>query len=314
MLKMRSAWRWGSLLLALVVSRQLPAAAKAKFVPLGPGDHRREITVNGRLRSYLVHVPPKYRPDRPTPVVLAFHGAMMNGAMMADFTGLSQKADAANFVVVYPDGTGWGNILFFNASLPAKADGPVDDVAFTASLLDDLASVVKVDPKRVFATGLSNGGMMCHRLAAELSNRIAAIAPVGGTLALEQIRPTRPVSVIHFHGTADRIVPWDGSRFTPPTMRFRSVDQTIQAWRKADGCPAEPRTTTYPDLAKDGTTVIRKAYGPGKDGSEVVRVEIVGGGHTWPGQQPPVSFIGRSTMDVSANDLIWEFFLKHPMK
>lgn len=239
---------------------------------------------------------------------------MMNGAMMADFTGLSRKADAANFIVVYPNGTGFGEMLFFNASAPAKPDGPPDDVAFTAKLLDDLATVVNLDHERIFATGLSNGGMVCHRLAAELSDRIAAIAPVGGTLALEQIRPTRPVPVIHFHGTADQIVPMSGPRgFTPPTMRFRSVAQTIRAWTEADGCPNGPTTTTYPDLAKDGTTVTRKVYGPGKSGAEVVLIEIVGGGHTWPGQRPPVSFIGLSTMDVAANDLLWEFFLKHPM-
>lgn len=297
------------------VSTTRPATRAAEAGPLTPGDHRRELVVDGRNRSYLVHVPRQYNHDRPSPVVLAFHGALMNGSMMARFTGLNRKADAANFIVVYPNGTGLGETsLFFNASLPPGPDGPPDDVAFTSRLLDDLAIVMNVDPQRIFATGLSNGGMMCHRLAAELSGRIAAIAPVGGTLALPEVHPTRPVPVIHFHGTADAIVPMGGpAGRTPATMKFRSVAETIQTWVKANGCPDRPSTTEYADVADDGTTVIRKAYGPGKGGAEVVLVEVMGGGHTWPGQRPMAPFIGRATMDVAANDLLWEFFLKHPM-
>jgi polyhydroxybutyrate depolymerase len=285
-----------------------------------PGDHRRVIVVDGRARSYWVHVPPRYDTRRATPVVLAFHGALMNGVAMAAFTGLSAKADEAGFVVAYPNGMGFGEAaLFFNASAaPAAAGeaGPPDDVVFTARLLDDLGTVVNVDAKRVFATGLSNGGMMCHRLASELSDRIAAIAPVGGTLALAGVAPRRAVAVIHFHGTADTIVPVDGPRgATPPTMRFRSVADTIGAWVEADGCPAKPVVTRYPDAAPDdGTTVSRTVYGPGRDGAAVVLIEVAGGGHTWPGRTPPVTFIGRSTMDVAANDLLWEFFMRHPLK
>lgn len=299
-----------------VVPATRPATCASDPLPLTRGDHRRELVVDGRTRSYLVHVSPHYDDKKPSPVVLAFHGALMNGTMMATFTGLDRKADAANFIVVYPNGTGVGETsLFFNASLPGSREGPPDDVAFTAKLLDDLANVVNVDSRRVFATGLSNGGMMCHRLAAELSDRIAAIAPVAGTLALPQVHPTRPVSVIHFHGTADRIVPLGGPvGWTPARMQFRSVAETVQTWVEVNGCPNQPTTNECPDVAKDGTTVTRKVYGPGKNGAEVVLVVVTGGGHTWPGQQPMVSFLGRSTRDVAANDLLWEFFLKHPMK
>ena len=165
------------------------------------------------------------------------------------------------------------------------------------------------------ASGCSMGGMMCYRLAAELSERIAAIAPVAGTLAIETIAPKRPVPVMHFHGTADRMVP-----YTPPNartqrfLRFKSVEDTVQTWARINGCPREPTTTELPDIAHDDTKVTRTAYGPGKDGSEVVLFIIEGGGHPWPGQEPPVRFIGKSTKNMSANELIWEFFLKHPMK
>ena len=300
-----------------------PQAEDAAPAPLTPGDHRRELTAGGRARSYLVHVPPKYDATRPTPVVLAFHGAMMNARMMVSFSALSDKADEAGFVVVYPNGTGLGEAaLFWNAGAEPKADGrPPDDVAFVAALLDDLATVVNVDAKRVYAAGMSNGGMMCHRLAAELSDRIAAVAPVTGTLALpaKRVRPKRAVPVIHFHGTADTMVPFEGPRGGPRrgtavTLEFLSVAKTIDAWVEANGCPAEPAVNDLPDKADDGTTVTRTVYGPGRDGAEVVLVTVTGGGHTWPGQPPPVKFLGKSTADVSANDLLWEFFERHPMK
>jgi polyhydroxybutyrate depolymerase len=284
---------------------------------LGPGIHGRALVVDGRPRSYLVHVPPGYDPKKPTPVVLAFHGAFMNGMSMASFSGLSKKADQAGFIVVYPNGLGFAEaFLFFNAWATPGGPGkdPPDDVAFTGKLLDDLETVCNVDPKRIFATGMSNGGMMSNRLGAELSNRIAAIAPVSGTLAIDQIHPTRPVPVIMFHGTADTIVPFDGRKDAGPrSPKFKGVEDTVKAWVKADGCDPQPTTTTLPDVAHDGTIVKRQVYGGGKSGAEVVLYSIEGAGHTWPGRQPPAAFLGKSTADISANDLMWDFFQKHPM-
>jgi polyhydroxybutyrate depolymerase len=285
--------------------------------PLAPGDHTRTLQVDGRERSYLVHVPPKYDPKKPTPIVLILHGAGTNAQIMVRFCGMNKKADEAGFVAVYPNGTGTaGLFLTFNSGgLSGKmAEGKPNDVAFVAKLLDDLATVVKLDPKRVFATGMSNGGMMCYRLASELSDRIAAIAPVSGTMAIPDYKPKRPVPVIHFHGTADNIVPFNGPKGTPKFLTFRSVEETIRLCAKANGCPETPIQEDLPDKADDGTKVRKKTYGPGKDGAEVVLVEIEGGGHTWPGQEPPVRFIGKSTKDISANDLMWESFQKHPMK
>jgi polyhydroxybutyrate depolymerase len=292
--------------------------AASRPARLGAGDHVCEMVVDGWQRSYYVHVPKSYDAARPTPVVLAFHGAWMNGPMMAVFTGLNSKADAAGFIVAYPNGTGLAqSSLFFNAWAEPKEGGPPDDVKFTAKMIDDLEARLNVDPKRVYATGMSNGGMMCYRLAAELSERVAAIAPVGGTVAMGMKAPKRAVSVIHFHGTEDRLVPFNGkgsvfSRFVK--FRFTPIPEVIAMWVKIDGCPAEPKVTELPDKVEDGTRVVEKVYGPGKDGAEVVLVEIEGGGHTWPGKKPPVDFIGKSTMDISANDMIWDFFERHPMK
>ncbi len=269
------AWFGPVVVLALLAAPALaenPAAPTTRPAtrpaPLGAGTHRRELTVDNRLRSYLVHVPPAYDPAKPIPVVVAFHGAMMNAGLMVAFTGLNDKADQAGFVAVYPNGTGLGEIsLFFNASAAPAPGGPPDDVAFTAALLDDVASVVRVDPERVYATGMSNGGMMCHRVAAELSNRFAAVAPVAGTLALPEIHADRPVPVIHFHGTADKIVPFDGpTGRTPPTMKFRSVDDTMKAWARFDGCPEKPVVVDLPVIENDGTSAQRITWGRGRAG------------------------------------------------
>ena len=285
---------------------------------IGPGEHIRSLEVDGQTRSYLIHVPPCYDGSQPTPVVLAFHGAGTNGAIMALSSGLNSKADEAGFVVVYPNGTGKGNFfLVWNSGgfHGPNADQLPDDVKFVDHLLDDLATVVNADPKRVYATGMSNGGMMCYRLASELSERIAAVAPVAGTMAVDRPRAKRPVPVIHFHGTADRLVPFEGpAEKTTRFLSFKSVEETVRFWATANGCRRAPQKTDLPDTADDGTTVRRETYEPGKDGAEVVLYVIEGGGHTWPGQHWPVLLLGNTSSDISANDLIWEFFQKHPMK
>lgn len=283
--------------------------------PLAAGDHTRTLTVGGLKRTYLVHVPKGYDPKTPTPVVLALHGAAMNGPMMVSFSGLTEKSDAAGFVVVYPSGTGTGPFLTWNAGgfTGKMAEGKADDVAFIGKLLDDLATVVNVDEKRVYACGMSNGGMMCYRLAAELSDRIAAVAPVAGTVAIDESKPKRPVPVIHFHGSKDGIVPFEAAKGKAPFMKLKGVEESVQTWVKLNGCDEKPKAET---ISKDGDEmkVTRTTYGGGKGGSEVVLVVIEEGGHTWPGQQPPVGFIGKSAKNVSANDLMWEFFQRHKLK
>jgi polyhydroxybutyrate depolymerase len=155
---------------------------------------------------------------------------------------------------------------------------------------------------------------MCYRLAAELSDRIAAIAPVAGTIAIEESKPKRAVPVIHFHGTKDTFVPFEMAKGkTPAFMKFKGVEDSVQTWVKLNGCDEKSKMET---ISKEGDEmkVTRKTFGGGKDGAEVVLVVIDEGGHAWPGMTPPASFMGKSAKNVSANDLMWEFFQKHPMK
>lgn len=308
----RVKWVLGPLMMPGSIILVTACTVAASLLP--PGDHLRELRVGNQIRSYFIHIPPMYDSRRSTPVVLALHSAMMNGAAMARFCGLNEKADQSGFVAVYPNGT--GSTPFFLYWDAGGVRGRVsDDVSYVAKLLDDLATVVNVDSRRIFATGMSNGAMMCYRLAAELSERIAAIAPVAGTMAIEQCQPNRPVSILHFHGTKDGLVLFGGpDERTPKNIKFLSVDETMRAWVKINGCPQTPEVAELHRLSDDGTAVRRKGHGPGKDNSEVVLYVIEGGGHTWPGRDPRLRLLGKSTREISANDLMWEFFQKHPMK
>lgn len=316
MSRFRSLWSVMALAMLLCRASTAQEASPTNNDPLGPGDHTRTLMMGEQKRTYLVHVPKDYDPKKPAPVVLALHGAAMDGSMMVWFSGLNKKSEDSGFIVVYPSGMGVGPFRTWNAGgfSGKMAKGKADDVVFIGKLLDDLAVVVKVDEKRVYACGMSNGGMMCYRLAAELSDRIAEIAPVAGTIAIEESQPKRPVSVIHFHGSKDNIVPFEMTKGKSPSfMKLKGVEDSIQTWVKLNGCDEKPKDDV---VSKEGDEmkVTRKTYSGGKDGAEVVLIVIEEGGHTWPGEKPPVAFIGKSVTSISANDLMWEFFQKHPMK
>jgi polyhydroxybutyrate depolymerase len=252
-------------------------------------------------------------------VVLVFHGGASNAQQMVRFCGLNETADKHGFVVVYPSGTGRLNVtLTWNGGncCGYAMQQEVDDVGFTRAMLDDLGKVLNVDPKRVYATGMSNGAIMAYRLASEMSDRIAAIAPVAGPMGTDTCSPKRPVSVIHFQGTDDQFAPFEGGKGDRSLSQtdFYSVEHSVRAWVKANGCKGEPATEVLPDRARDGTKVTIKTYGGGKDGAEVVLVVIEGGGHTWPGKEPALKVLGKATKNVSANEVMWQFFEKHPMR
>jgi len=254
-------------------------------------------------------VPPGYDGKSLVPVVLVLHGFAQPPMTMAGFTGLNETSDREGFLVVYPGGTGFP--VRWNSGGFRGQSG--DDVGYIRAVIDDVIGSAPVDSRRVYATGMSNGAMMCYRLAAELSDKIAAIAPVAGTMAIPEAKPRRPVPVIHFHGTDDSMVGYEGpGGKVPDGMTFKSVDQSVRTWALLNGCPEQAMTTTVPDTNRDDDcTVECSVYGPGKDGAEVVLYTIRGGGHTWPGRKA-ARFLGASTLDIDASTLIWEFFQRHP--
>ena len=288
------------------------------ILPLNSGDHRRTLFHDNRERTYLVHVPAEYDGSRPWPVVFAFHGGATDAAAMSRFCGLTGKADRAGFIVVYPNGTGRReHLLTWNAGTCCGYAmwNNVDDVGFIGAVIDQLARETNIDLRRVYATGMSNGAMLAYRLAAELSERIAAIAAIAGPMATETCSPSRPVPIIHFHGTADEFAPFEGGIGARSIAHVykHSVEYTIGKWLVANDCPPEPSVERLPLIEDDNMPVVKKVYGPGRDGAEIELYIIENGGHTWPGLPPRVAFLGPCTRNISANDLLWDFFQRHPL-
>jgi polyhydroxybutyrate depolymerase len=270
----------------------------------------------GYTRTYRMHVPAGRDGSAPLPLVLVLHGGGGTGAQIERLTGFNAVADAQGFVVVYPDGVQrqW-NDGRDGERLRARVGG-VDDVGFIGALLDHVAGRVRVDPRRVYATGISNGGFMSHRLGMDLSARIAAIAPVAGTLGeaiAARFAPAQPVAVMHLHGTRDAFVKYDGGDVIGRGGVAVSVGRVVDLWVTANGCATPPRTEQLPDRdPADGTRVRRDAYAPCRAGTEVVSYSVEGGGHTWPGRSMPG--LGRTTRDIEGAPLIWEFFARHPKR
>jgi len=273
------------------------AAARASA---NSGTTRESIEIGGLSRTYLLHLPNGAESDQPVPLVLAFHGRGGQGAGMETLTGLSATADAHGFIVAYPDGI--DHSWHYGVS-------NVDDIAFTDALIDRLVAEHHVDPDRVYATGLSDGGFFSEFLGCAPEHRIAAIAPVGasltGLLLLRcQLVPPIPVEIIF--GTDDPIVPWGGSGQFPGGLL--SVPASTAFWVQHAGLEGAPTTDEWLPNAdpNDGTTVHHTAYGDG----QVDLLAVVGGGHTWPGglQYLPAAFVGRTSRDFRASERIWQFF------
>ncbi len=290
-------------------------AGQGKFV-LGAGDYERFIRIGWRKRRYTLHVPPSYTPGTPMPLVLNLHGGGGRSATARLQSNMDSTSDRAGFIVVYPDGTGrtiWSRrLLTWNAGecCGHAMEKGVDDVGFINAVLDDVATLFSVDTGRVYATGLSNGAMMVYRLACELTDRIAAIAPVAATMALKECNPSRPISVIHFHGTADRNSPFKGGvgSLAVVKMAHMPVMDDIMFWVEKDHCAREPvKTYSLPNTTVD---IYRAA-----DGTEVELVKIKGMGHGWPGgrRMLKVELEGDISDSINANDMMWDFFQRHPM-
>lgn len=278
----------------------------------------KSIEHDGIQRTYSIHVPPTYDGSVPVAVVFVLHGGKGNAQKAAYATGFNDLADRDGFIVVYPEGlyNQWNDGR--NASFGNHDVTQVDDVGFISALIDQLAQDYTIDSSRAYATGMSNGGMMTHRLACELSNRLAAVAPVIGAVpeALAPLcTPTRPIPILMINGTDDRLVRWEGG---PVVGREKwgnllSIEQTVALWVDKNGCSSTPSTEWFLDTdPNDGTRVWIDQYAGNAD---VVFYGIDGGGHTWPGgarYQRPV-LLGKVSRDIVASEVIWDFFQQHPM-
>jgi polyhydroxybutyrate depolymerase len=272
--------------------------------PAAEATTQETIEVDGRERTYWLHVGSTVLEASPAPLVLAFHGGLGTGAGMEKLTKFSELADSEGFIVAYPDGykRSWNA---GNGAGEAEAAG-VDDVAFVRALIETLERDQPVDPRRIYAAGMSNGGILVHRLACELSDRIAAIAAVAGPIApavMAACAPARPISVLLMHGTADTFVPYDGGS-TKGGGTVESAPATVQFWAKQDRCRRTPKRSELPGGS------LRERHRPCAKGTEVTLYRIKGGGHTWPGgwQYLPTKIIGPTDRSVDATSEIWAYF------
>lgn len=271
----------------LVLSGLFCAPASAS-----PEDPPGALTVGGLVRSYSVHVPPGL--DRPAGLVLYLHGAGQTGGEQAALTNYNAVADQYGFVVAYPDGIDLSWADGRGASLPDREG--IDDVGFLSALTDRISRDYGIPPGRVFVTGMSAGAFMANRFACERADLVRASAPVAGTLGMGiPCNPSRPVSVLEIHGTADPVVPYDGGAMVgrggasdivgAPTM--------AQRWRVANRCPGPP--------VEDPAGQVQREIAAGcAAGTEVVLVSIDGGGHIWPVGSP-----------VDASQASGQFFAAH---
>lgn len=283
--------RLSLVVLALTGSPATPAAGS-------PEQGRNTIEFEDQQRVFHLHLPPTYDGQTDLPLVIVLHGGGGNGPRIAKQTDFEAKADAEGFVAVFPTGQDAGNGRHYWNTEMETADHPVrntvtgDDMGFIATLIDHLTDELAIDEQRIYVTGFSNGAGLTHRLACELSDRIAAAAAVASALSAE-CDPVSPVAVMQMNGADDPHFQED----LTIEVDGQQIDwwYAIEFWSDYNGCPAEPTVTVV-------DRVTTETHGPCAAGTEVVRIELDGVGHKWP---------GGPNDPVAGTDVVWDFFARH---
>ena len=298
-----------------VASLMLVMASCGSAMAGSPTGGRQALSWQGQQRGYVVRLPPGPRaPGERLSLVLVLHGGGGDAAIAEKTTGFTAKAQREGFIVVYPEGSGRlaNHLLTWNAGhcCGQAMQRGVDDVGFIRALIDRLAADYPVDEQRIYVTGMSNGGMMAHRLGRELGDRIAAIAPVVATLFGDEKKPARPVSALMINGGLDASVPPEGGR---PGGRFPDAWDGTPAlpaaaqgrfWAAANGCAATPETSSQGPVQRT-----RYRCPAGRD---VQWVLVADNPHAWPGGVPGSRLGDPPSSSLAATDEIWEFFKAHP--
>ena len=294
------------------------ATASVKDKLTQPGDYYFSIQHDGLPRMYRVHVPEGYNGASPAPLLIAFHGGGGDMDYMAkdEHYGLIAKSDKEGFVLVFPSGYSKfksGKIATWNAGKCCgdARDKKIDDVGFVRQIISNLSAQMKIDRNKIYATGMSNGGMMSHRLACEMADTFKAVAPVAGTDGTLSCNPSQPISVLNIHAINDTHVLFNGGAgkdvFKDASMvtEFVSVPETVARWVKRDQCTGSPQRV----LSVEGAYCDQ--YSSCAGGVKVQVCVTESGGHSWPGGNKPGG-IKRDKEDtskaISANDVMWDFF------
>jgi len=269
------------------------------------------IVSSGIARRYLLYVPKTYDRSTPTPLLISIHPAATWPAVQMNISRWNDLAEQYGFIVVYPAGSG-AFLDGFNPGPHVWPMGPHSlgrDVRFVSDLIDKLQTEYNVDPRRIYADGMSNGGGMAFALSCKLSDRIAAVGAVAAAQTLEWDRCTdsRPVPTIAFHGTADKFAPYQGGSSPIAPGTFPNIQDWTARVARRNQCKGDPSDTRIT------ANVRRLAYTNCAENADVILYTVEGAGHTWPGGKHLAEWItGPTTDDVNASRVMWDFFLQHP--
>jgi len=260
------------------------------------------ITHDGIERDYIIYVPEIYDGSKAVPLVLNFHGFGSSASQQMFYGDFRDIANTEGFLLVHPEGTTFIGNQFWNVGFPGISS-TIDDVGFTEALIDELATLYTIDLDRVYATGMSNGGFMSFLLACQLSEKIAAVASVTGSMTqdtFDDCNAQLPTPVLQIHGTEDDVVLYNENNLSLP------IPDVISYWVDHNNCETTPTTTTLPDVdVSDGSTIEHSVYEDGDNGITTEHMKVIGGGHTWPGS---VINTAGTNQDIDASMEIWLFF------
>jgi polyhydroxybutyrate depolymerase len=263
------------------------------------------ISHDGIQRDYILYIPELYDGNTTVPLVLNFHGFGSSASQQMFYGDFRDIADTEGFLLVHPEGTTFIGNQFWNVGFPGLSSN-IDDVGFTEALIDELATLYAIDLDRVYATGMSNGGFMSFLLACQLSEKIAAVASVTGSMTqdtFDDCNAQHPTPVLQIHGTEDDVVLYNENNLSLP------IPDVISYWVDHNNCETTPTTTTLPDVdVSDGSTIEHSVYEDGDNGVTTEHMKVIGGGHTWPGS---VLNTAGTNQDIDASMEIWLFFSRY---
>ena len=268
------------------------------------------LTVDGRIRSYILNLPAEYEESINIPLVIFLHGGGGNASQAEKDYNFTDNANKEGFAVVYPDGMKGKrlfNLRFWNAGSCCKdaSENEVDDVKFIRLLIDELLKKYPgLNSKQVYATGMSNGAMMCYRLAAELSDKIAAVAPVSGTMMIQKNNPVRAVPILHIHSLKDEKVPYQGGRGIGK-YDYTPVDVALKTWVTLNKCNPEAI------VLSDNEKFIHEKWVDHDENTIIECYKTKDGGHSWPGGKKARFLADKPSQAFSANNIIWDFLKKY---
>jgi len=288
------------------------SACKKKSSESNQYRFNQSLAVDGMARTYLLNLPPNYYETSDFSLVIALHGGGGSAEQFESSSLLTSKANAAKFIVVYPNGI-QGNIgvRTWNAGncCAYARDNNIDDVKFISRLIDYLVASYKINPKKVYATGHSNGGMLTYRLACELSDKIAAFAPNASTMALTQpCSAARAVPILHLHSALDENVPYKGGVGVGPSGNYNPpVDSVLNVFQQKDQC------ANVAQVIVDNSNYRFTRWSTCNNNVSIQFYLTKDGGHAWPGGLPGSANGDIPSTAINANDVLWEFFQQYQL-